>query len=178
MAGNSKSGRRPIDIAGQKFKSLTALSRVGTRPDGGGSLWLCRCVCRREIVVAKGVLGVQNSCGCIRSKREPKHGLTGTPTYNSWVAMKARCLNPNIENYAYYGGRGICVCERWMDFQNFLADMGIRPAGTSLDRINPNLSYYQENCRWATQEVQTKNKRKPVYRYKARPELLKRGVYF
>src|SRR6266404_9444036 len=84
----------------------------------------------------------------------------GTPTYCAWRSMKTRCLNPNTRYYVNYGGRGIKVCERWLSsFANFLADMGEKPAGMSLDRIDVNGEYEHANCRWATMEEQRNNAR-------------------
>lgn len=80
-----------------------------------------------------------------------------TPTYNTWKAMKKRCGNTNHDSYRYYGGRGIKVCDRWLTFANFLADMGIRPDGMTIDRINPDGNYEPSNCRWATAEQQNAN---------------------
>ncbi len=92
-----------------------------------------------------------------------RHGHAGggkkTPTYNSWQSMIARCTDPRNKAYANYGGRGIQVCERWMSFDAFLADMKDRPAGKSLDRINNNEGYCPENCRWATATEQHRNTR-------------------
>lgn len=93
-----------------------------------------------------------------------KHGhmvdqIHATPTYQSWKAMKKRCQSPTHDNYARYGGRGIKVCERWQDFRNFLADMGVRPDGMTLDRIDPDGHYEPANCRWATVDQQNANQR-------------------
>ena len=81
-----------------------------------------------------------------------------TPTMNSWRAMKARCLNPNNNRYQHYGGRGITVCERWLTFKNFLLDMGERPVGLSLERIDNNKGYSKDNCKWATNSEQMLNR--------------------
>lgn len=100
-----------------------------------------------------------------RNKANAKHGRTGRgdPTYVSWQAMKTRCLNPNSDQYPAYGGRGIGIAPAWLDFEGFLADMGERPPGTTLDRW-PNVdgSYAPGNCRWATMREQENNKRNNV----------------
>ena len=88
-----------------------------------------------------------------------KHGYDGTPTYKSWQSMKDRCLNPNATSYPIYGAKGIMICERWMVFENFLADMGERPEGTSLDRKDSNGHYEPGNCRWATAIEQSRNRK-------------------
>jgi len=91
----------------------------------------------------------------------PTHHGSGTPAYVSWAAMRDRCLNPKSTSYADYGARGITICKRWLDsFDNFLADMGPRPRGKSIDRIDVNGNYIKSNCRWATKKMQAKNQRR------------------
>lgn len=87
-------------------------------------------------------------------KRYPR-----TRTYRSWDSMKQRCLNPQAHGYHNYGGRGITVCERWLDYTYFLEDMGVRPENTSLDRIDNSKGYSKENCRWSTPKEQRINSR-------------------
>ena len=87
------------------------------------------------------------------------HGMSSSSTYKIWGGMIQRCTNPKTLAYRYYGGRGINVCAEWLSFTNFLKDMGIRPEGMSLDRIDPDLGYSPDNCRWATSSEQQKNRR-------------------
>ena len=87
------------------------------------------------------------------------HGMHGTSTWMSWMSMIQRCTNPNAADYPHYGGRGITVCDRWRQFANFFDDMGERPAGKTLDRIDNNVGYSSDNCRWATPLEQRHNQR-------------------
>ena len=89
------------------------------------------------------------------------HGMRNTPEYRSWTAMMTRCGNPKHVQYASYGGRGITVCDRWKSFKNFYADMGPRPSGMSLDRVNIGLGYFLGNCKWSTPKEQANNRRSP-----------------
>lgn len=91
-----------------------------------------------------------------------RHGYAGTPTYKSWASMISRCTNPNLPYFKYYGGRGIAVCDRWLTFSNFVCDMGARPIGTTLDRINPDGDYFPGNCQWATKTEQQRNRRNTI----------------
>jgi GrpB-like predicted nucleotidyltransferase (UPF0157 family) len=87
-----------------------------------------------------------------------KHGMSNTPTYRSWANMLHRCQNPRVPSYRHYGAKGITVCKRWLLFKNFLADMGVRPKGRTLDRIKNHLGYKPSNCRWATHRQQINNR--------------------
>lgn len=133
-------------------------------------LILCRCSCGTEFINRADHIwgGNTKSCGCWASAKPKKtfykhgHGVHGkwTPTYFSWVSLRNRCKNANCAGYEYYGGRGISVCSRWDSFENFLADMGERPDGKSIDRIDPDGNYEPNNCRWATRSEQSKNQRR------------------
>ena len=118
-----------------------------------------RCVCgkQKSVLVEHLRSGKSTSCGC---KRSLTHGLTHTPEYRVWDHLKQRCLNPANDRFGDYGGRGISVCDRWINsFENFLSDMGERPSGTSIDRIDCDGNYTPENCRWATPKEQSGNLR-------------------
>ena len=94
----------------------------------------------------------------ITGKRFRTHGLSGSPTHRSWIAMLSRCRNPNRKCFKIYGGRGITICDRWLKFENFIRDMGERPSSTSLERIDTNGNYEPRNCCWKTNQEQCRNK--------------------
>ena len=154
---------KPGQLSGQKFGRLTILHREANSRHGK-TRWLCRCDCgTQKIVLAATLLrGESRSCGCLLKRGAVKHGMSGTPTYRIWKAMRVRCHNPRQASYPRYGGRGITVCQRWNDFANFLADMGERPPGCSIDRINNDGNYEPGNCRWASPQTQADNSRRPT----------------
>lgn len=139
--------------------------RIGKTADGH-LVGLFRCICGTEITVAQSRVrnGYTKSCGCLATEISrsgaTKHGMKGTPEYQSWSAMVTRCTNPNSKDFARYGAAGISVCEKWKSFTEFFADMGPRPDGTSLDRFPNGLGHYEPgNCRWATVSEQARNKK-------------------
>jgi len=159
----TKEGKRfKNNLMGQKFNRLTVLRVIDQSDKKRHIIWECSCDCGEIVFVAGTYLrtGQVNSCGCLHKDNIYKtHGKTNTPAYISWASMITRCTNPNRDGYRHYGGRGISVCERWRKFENFLFDMGERPSGTSIDRIDVNGNYEPGNCRWATQSVQVANRR-------------------
>lgn len=153
------------DLADKRFGRLTVLRYAGKK-DRRNHLWLCRCDCGTEKVVIGGNLlrGNTRSCGCLKREIHTSHGAWGNPTYVSWNTMLQRCLNHRKPAYRRYGGRGITVCERWRRFENFLADMGERPAGRTLDRYpDKDGNYEPGNCRWATPTEQANNTKRNVW---------------
>lgn len=158
------------DIGGQRFGRLTALQPTGTKRHGQ-HVWICRCDCGGYKSVPIGSLQAAagtKSCGCdlYDGARNIKHGMSDTPIYNRWRSMLRRCYEPTNKAYKYYGGRGITVCERWHEFKNFYADMGLPPTPKhQVDRIDSDKGYCPENCRWLTG---ADNLRKAMVEKKAR----------
>jgi hypothetical protein len=160
-------GRPYRDLAGKTFGRLTVTQDV--KPRKGARYWRCQCSCGEWAWVLASNLAANRqtkSCGCLRTERgnvlsfkdghSTKERLS--PTYYSWKSMLERCRNPNGPDAHLYAHRGINVCKRWEDFENFLQDMGERPLGKSLDRIENKKGYEPGNCRWATPCEQGRNR--------------------
>ena len=159
-------GGRAIDLTKQRFGRLVAIEPTENRGADRSIIWRCQCDCGAKCFVSSSHLqsGHTQSCSCLRREKikasRIKHGLRGVPEYASWQQMLQRCENPNNYGYKYYGARGIKVCERWHNLRDFIKDLGRRPKGLTLERMNNNGDYEPGNVRWATQLEQMNNTRR------------------
>jgi hypothetical protein len=157
-----------VDLTGRRFGRLVVAGRA-ENSSGGHSRWRCICDCSNETMVHGSHLksGHSQSCSCLPDKAIGKRSLTHghtrgrsqTPEYRSWCSMRARCNNPKNPNFLDYGDRGITICKRWDSFQKFLTDMGPRPPGKTLSRIDNDFGYEPSNCQWGTPGEQSRNTR-------------------
>jgi hypothetical protein len=170
--------RTKEDLVGKRFGWIVVLNLYGSRKideKHSERLWTCLCDCGNETNAATSHLinGSIISCGCWRSSSEGigsvfrTHGHTSygdtSTTYKCWAGMKGRCYTTSNTSYGRYGALGITVCDRWLEsFENFLKDMGEKPSGLTLDRIDSSKGYYKENCRWATPTEQSNNRKNNI----------------
>lgn len=157
------------NLSGQTFGYLTVESRAPNKctPKGAKcTMWNCVCICGKQFEVHACALksGNTTSCGCEHFKRTRNrmttHGMSKTGAWRSWQNIRKRCMNPDYPFFENYGGRGITVCERWKEsFENFFSDMGPRPQGMSIERMENDSGYSPDNCFWASDHTQRRNKR-------------------
>jgi len=157
-------GREAENLTGQVFGRLTVTVK-SQDPRFRTPAWVCQCSCGTVVGVRAMSLksGATRSCGCLNTERraelKTKHGYSGHSSYKTWKAMISRCHNPTDKDFPEYGARGISVCARWHELAEFIQDMGEKPEGHSLERIDNSKGYGPENCRWATPAEQGANKR-------------------
>ena len=152
-----------IDLTGASYGRLSVVSRSENK--GNLTAWNCICECGANVSVRASDLrnGTTRSCGCLHkevvSKNFTTHGKSKTNTYRIWASMMSRCTDINAINFKHYGGRGVSVCDEWRNFDAFYRDMGERPQGKSIERLNNNKNYSNDNCIWASRYTQSHNKR-------------------
>jgi hypothetical protein len=155
----------PFDIIGKRFGNLVVVKRHHVK-DKYWHFYKCKCDCGGTAVFYRNLLvsGKKTHCGCLFVNPCVTHGLSHTPEYETWLNMVYRCTRKEYKIYKNYGGRGIKVCDRWLNsFENFYADMGVKPSQKhSLEREDNDGNYCPENCKWATRDIQNRNHRRNV----------------
>lgn len=152
-------------MEGKKFNKLYVIKRVENNKHNSIQ-YLCKCDCGNTAIVLKDNLknSITKSCGCIKKGINKTHGKSSHELYATWHTMKRRCYDTKCKDYKDYGGRGIKVCSRWLEsITNFIEDMGQRPKGHTIDRIDNNGNYEPNNCHWVDRKHQQRNTRKNVY---------------
>ena len=161
---------RALDLTGKRFGRLLVLEKCGHI--GKYIAWKCKCACGNETIVAVNNLqnGSTNSCGCLAkelsSARRKTHGLTNTTLHKTWKNIKTRCYNPNCQKYKNYGGKGILMCDEWLNDFNSFYEWSIKNGwkdGLTIDRIDVDGNYEPSNCRWVDWKTQQRNKSNNIY---------------
>jgi len=150
-------------LIGKRFGRLVVIGLDGV-DNGHNRRWLCKCDCGNEKVILGTLLknGKTQSCGCLKKELKScwnvTHGQTGKTTYRIWDGMRNRCHNPKNPQYKHYGAKGIKVCDKWQKFTGFFDDMGERPKGLTIERIDSSGNYEKSNCKWATWTENLRNR--------------------
>lgn len=152
-------------MLGLVFGNLTVVEEAEERNRNNHIMYLCECSCgnKKEVLGSSLRSGSTRSCGCLNVTCRQTHGMESTPTYRCYQQMKQRCYNENHKRFKDWGGRGITVCDRWLEsFENFFEDMGEKPESCTLDRVDNEKGYSKENCKWSTPKEQAKNRRNAI----------------
>jgi hypothetical protein len=155
-------GKQTENLVGQRFNHLVVLAYIDSHKTMG-TRWLCQCDCGNTKVIARQsfIRGKAQTCGCLQiASVKTANGISRHELYDTWKTMIRRCDDSEYVDYKNYGGRGITVCVRWYEFENFVADVGERPEGLTLDRVDNDGNYEPSNCRWATASEQAQNSRR------------------
>lgn len=158
-------GVKTTDLTGNVYGRLVVVGQAGS-DKRGCTQWFCTCMCGNQKVIGRASLvrGRTQSCGCLQKESVSTHGRSHHPLYDTWITMIRRCESTTYIDYKNYGGRGIKVCDRWHDIENFIADVGPKPfPDLTLDRIDNNGNYEPSNCKWSTASEQVRNSRRCIF---------------
>lgn len=149
---------KKVEMIGREFGRLKVLEEDKSKRKKS---WICECSCGEVTTVSSSNLLSEGtrSCGCLAIELNTTHGMSRTPTYRTWLGMIHRCNNPKHTFFKNYGARGITVCDKWLKFEGFFEDMGLRPRGLTLERKNNELGYFKGNCCFADRTTQARNRR-------------------